>query len=97
MEPRTDIQTLESVLNRVAVDNNLTTIAVGRMQVGDRVVYHATVHYDGLARDGYNCSRINSSRSIGDALFGAIHAASANRTPVVSDEFELPALVVEAA
>ena len=84
--------TLEQSLNDVAEANDFTSVAVGRMLVGERVVWKATVHYDGHARDGIGCSGELSDHSIQDALHKAIIKAQANRTPPVIAPPVLPAL-----
>lgn len=89
-------QTLEAVLDKIAAENDLTTIAVARMRVGDRIVCSATVHYSGHAQNGIGCSSAHSDHSLQDALHKAIVTASENRAPVPVTPVQLPAFEVAA-
>ena len=89
--------TLEAVLDRIAAENEVTTISVGRMVVGGRIVRTATVHYEGHAADGVPCDSGHSDTSIREALHKAIKNAAANRTPRAIVPVELPALEMTAA
>lgn len=84
--------TLEAALDKIAADNNLTSISVGRMPVGDRMVYTANVHWEGFARSGNSCAGGNSEQSIRHALADAITAAQADRTPLDIVPCELPTM-----
>jgi hypothetical protein len=83
--------TLEAALTKCAHDNDLDTIAVGRMPVGDRVVWTATVHWAGT------CAQSHSDTSIQDALGKAIEKASSLRAPTPIMPVQLPAFVGEVA
>lgn len=84
------MQSLEDALDKIAADNDLTSVAVGRMPVGNRVVRKAIVHYDGYARDGIGCSSGYSDVSIQLALMEALSKAAANRTPTIVGCDKLP-------
>jgi hypothetical protein len=83
-------QSLEDALDKIAADNDLTNIAVGRMPVGTRIVRTATVHYSGHARDGIGCSSGHSDVSIQLALMDALSKAAANRAPEIVGCDKLP-------
>lgn len=83
---------LEQALDKIAADNNLTVISVGRMPVGDTVYWTATVHWEGFARSGNACAGANNERSLRHALADAITAAQADRTPLDIVPCELPTL-----
>jgi hypothetical protein len=96
--PITPAPTLEEALAKVAADNNFTSVSVGRMPVGDRIVWTASVHFDGHARDGICCAQGCSRDSIREALHDAIVQAAANRAPLAIMPPALPALnMAEAA
>ena len=82
----------EEYLDKVAADNDLTNIALGRMPVGDRIVRTATVHYAGHARDGIGCSSGHSDTSVREALARAVEKAAENRTPIAYLPCAVPAL-----
>lgn len=86
----------EDYLDKVAADNDLTSIALGRMPVGDRIVRTATVHYTGHALDGIRCSSGQSADSVREALHRAIEAAQANRAPVAVMPCAVPAVELAA-
>lgn len=88
--------TFEEYLDKIAADNDLTSIAVGRMQVGERVVRTATVHYAGHANDGIRCSSGNSDDSTREALHRAIEAAQANRKPTAYVPCAIPTMELAA-
>ena len=83
---------LEAALDAIASDNALTSVTVGRMPVGDRIIRTASVHYEGFARDGIGCSQAHSDTSIADALAKALANAVTNRTPVSVVPVSLPTL-----
>lgn len=82
----------EEYLDKVAADNDLTTIALGRMAVGARIVRTATVHYTGHARDGIGCSSGSSDTCVREALYEALKKAAENRTPIAYVPCAVPAL-----
>lgn len=89
--------TLEEALAKIAADNDLSTVQVGRMPLSDgRIIFTATVHWDGFARSGNACEGGSSEQSIRHALADAITAAQADRTPLDIVPIELPALGVAA-
>lgn len=72
---------LEQALDKIAADNNLTSISVGRMPVGGATFWTATVHWDGFARSGNACASDHTETSLLDALANAIAAANSDRLP----------------
>ena len=88
--------TFEDYLDQIAEDNDLTSIALGRMPVGDRILRTATVHYTGHALDGIRCSSGHSDTSVREALHRAIEAAQANRAPVAVMPCAVPSLELAA-
>lgn len=84
--------TLEAALDKIAADNDLTSVAVGRMKVGECIVRTAIVHYDGFARDGIGCDSGQSDTSNIEALTRALAKAVANRTPLAAPVDALPTL-----
>lgn len=88
--------TLEEYLDKVAADNDLTTVAVGRMLVGERIVRTATVHYTGHAADGIACDSGTSDTSVREALHKAIEKAQANRAPLAVMPCAIPSLELAA-
>lgn len=82
---------LEAALDKIAADNNLTSVTVGRMPVGERVVYTANVHWDGFARGHINCT-LGHGATIREALSEAMGKAVAERTPDAAPVDALPAL-----
>lgn len=91
-----EVLTLEAALATIAADNGLTSIAVGRRPVGERVVYTALVHYDGFAADGIPCEQGLSDVSIVDAIAQALDKAATNRAPVAVAPETVPALGIAA-
>lgn len=85
-------QSLEDTLAAIAAAHNFNSVTVGRMPVDDRVVYTASVHYDGYARDGIGCEHGKSDDSIRGALNDAIEKAAKNRRPSDTDVGPIPAL-----
>ncbi|GGB14837.1 hypothetical protein GCM10011380_00310 [Sphingomonas metalli] len=92
MTDTTAAGSLEAALDKIAADNGLTSVSVGRMVVGDRIVRTANVHYTGYARDGIGCSQGHSDVSIRLALTEALTKAAQNRTPEIVGADALPAL-----
>lgn len=89
--------TLEAALDKIAADNDLTNIAIGRMLVGERIVRTATVHYKGYARDGIGCDSGSSDISNDLALAQALTKAVQNRTPEIVMADPLPTLAMQVA
>jgi hypothetical protein len=83
--------TLESALAKIAVENNFTTIEVGRMPVGDRIVWTACVHWAGHAISGNACAQGHSDDSIRHALCNAIEKSADDRRPLAPIPCALPA------
>lgn len=83
---------LEAALDKIAADNDLTSVTIGRMAVGDRVVRTAMVHYKGFARDGIGCDSGQSDVSNIEALTLALAKAVENRTPLAAPVDALPTL-----
>ena len=88
--------TLEHALDQIARDNALTSVTVGRMPVGDRLVHTCTVHWDGFAR-GVACASGHSKTSIREAVEAALKAAAEERVPFPADVPEIPTLEAAAA
>lgn len=82
---------LEAALDKIAADNNLTSVNVGRMPVGDRVIYTANVHWDGSARSGNPCQQGHGA-TIREALCEAIKRAAFDRTPIPAPVDALPTM-----
>lgn len=83
--------TLEAALDKIAADNNLTSVTVGRMPVGERVIYTANVHWAGNSRSGINCDQGHGA-TIREALSEAIGKSVINRTPITANVDALPTL-----
>lgn len=90
-------QTFEEYLDKIAADNDLTSIQLGRMPVGDRIVRTATVHYAGHTRGGICCQSGDSDTSVREALYQAIEKAQADRAPIAYVPCAVPAMDVVAA
>ena len=84
---------LEAALTKLAAEHNLDTISVGRMPVGKRVVWTATVHWVGYKQSGNSCAGGHSDISIADALANAIAKARQDRLADIA----IPALEMEQA
>jgi hypothetical protein len=89
--------TLEQSLTQIAADNSFTTVSVERMPVEDRVIWCASVHWNGPSARGIRCQTGHSDISIVDAMRAAIAAANADCTPVIDVPAMLPALEAEIA
>lgn len=87
--------TLDQALDAIAEANGFTSVRVGRMPVGGRIVRTADVYYDGHNNDGHPLSTGHSDDSIEDALRRAIAASVKNRMPPAVSE-PLPALEMAA-
>ena len=83
---------LEASLDKIASDNDLTTVAVGRMPVAEDIVWTATVHWSGHSSDGNSCAGGNSRHSIQDAVHKALQQAVQKRTLIAVMPCKLPAL-----
>ncbi|GAA0729880.1 hypothetical protein [Sphingomonas japonica] len=89
---------LEQSLEQIATANGLSTVDVGRMPVGDRVVWTATLHWVGYSRSGNPCKSGHSNISIAEAVARALGNVAADRTPPVAEIEALPAIdMAEAA
>lgn len=86
------VDTLEAALERIARDNDYTSVTVGRMPVGERIVFTADVHWDGYSARNICCQSGHSEKSIHDALINAINAAVVDRSPAGYLPPELPAM-----
>ena len=89
--------TLEQTLAQIAKDNAFTSIDVGRMPVGDRIVWTACGHWDGFSARGIPCDSGHSDASIRDALDDMIRKAQADRTPPVVLPEVIPVFAQELA
>jgi hypothetical protein len=74
--------TLEAALTKCADDNDFTVVAIGRMPVGERVLWTASVHWEGHAAGGIACQHGDSEISIHEALCKAIEFAQLKRAPL---------------
>jgi hypothetical protein len=73
--------TLEQQIDQIAADHGVDSIAVGRMPVGERIVWTATVHWSGFSRTGTACVHGYSDDSIQGALSDALKQVAAARVP----------------
>ena len=89
--------TLEQTLAQIAKDHGFTSVDVGRMPVGDRIVWTASGHWEGFSARGIVCQQGHSDTSIRDALDNMIRAAQADRVPAVVLPEVIPAFVQELA
>ena len=89
--------TLEQTLTQIAKDHGFTTVAVGRMPVGDRIVWTACGHWEGFSARGINCHSGHSDASIRGALDDMIREAQADRTPAVVLPEVIPVFAQELA
>ena len=89
--------TLEQTLTQIAKDHGFTTVAVGRMPVGDRIVWTACGHWVGFSARGITCCHGHSDTSIRDALNNMIRAAQADRVSAVVLPEVIPAFAQELA
>lgn len=87
--------TLEEVLAKIAADDDLTTVTIGRMPVGDRVVYTANVHWEGFSRS-HQCASGSSEISIRHAVEAALTEATVCRQPQHTVPPVIPAFEVAA-
>lgn len=90
-------QTLEQALAKIAADNGLDRVDVGRMPVEDRIVFCATVHWTGFAANNIPCATGHSDKSIRHAMEAALEAAAGNRAPIAYTPPVLPSFEAEAA
>ena len=89
--------TLEQTLAQIAKDHGFTSVDVGRMPVGDRIVWTASGHWDGFSARGITCCHGHSDTSIRDALNNMIRAAQADRVSAVVLPEVIPAFAQELA